>query len=168
MPRFKDHIEFRPDLTPKQMFEKGVYGGSYFRPIYSSVAKKNISNDWKKFSFLKKIPIDLIANPTYDSNKNYYKVKSGQTLEYWESRHWIKAPDYRGWIEFYCKFYQGRRSPDDNRQITRALKILMRFGQRKQTPAIKQTLLQWGFSPEIDHSKYIEEIKRNKWARLKK
>ncbi len=163
MPRFKDRIDFRPDYTPQQMFKLGTYGGSYFRPIYSSVAKKNISGDWKEFSYLKKNPND---SPVYDPKKNYYKVKAGQTLEYWQKKRWIKAPDYRGWIQFYCRFHKGRRIPEvDNYQIKRALKVLLRFGQRKTlTPKIKQTLLHWGWNPDKDHTKYIEQIKKNKWA----
>ncbi len=40
MPTFKDHPEFIPNLTPRQIFKMGSFGGTYFRPIYSSITKK--------------------------------------------------------------------------------------------------------------------------------
>lgn len=164
MPRFKDVPSFKPDLTPKQMFDLGVYGGCYYRPIYSSVVKKNLSGAWKEFPYLKKNPND---SPVYDPKKNYYKVKAGQTLEYWEKKHWITKEDPYGWIQFYCRFSKGRRIPEvDNYQIKRALKVLLRFGQRKNPSLkIKQTLVQWGWNPDKDHTKYIEQIKKNGWAK---
>jgi hypothetical protein len=160
---FKDYPYFKPDFTPKQMFEKGIYGGCYFRPIYSTVNNKKYTHDWKKLKCLQNLHPDKFLLTTYDKTKNCYKVKAGQTLEFWEEHGWIEPIDPRGWIEFYCKFYEGRRSYDDKRQIKRALGVLVRFGQTKMTPKIKQTLLHWGFDPEKDHSKYIEEIKKNKW-----
>ena len=49
MPYFKDHPEFKLNLTPRQMFKLGSFGGIYFRPIYSSITKKNYKNVHKKF-----------------------------------------------------------------------------------------------------------------------
>ena len=54
-------------------------------------------------------------------NVNKYQVSCGSTLEAWESKNWIKAQDPYGWVEWYCHFYQGRRSADDCRQIDRWL-----------------------------------------------
>jgi hypothetical protein len=148
--RFKDHPEFTPDFSPKEMFKMGIMGSFYFRPIYSSIAKKNIKDAYKEFKFLKGIPLNKICNPVYDKNINKYKVKCGLSLEYWEKHHFIRAPDYYGWIHWYCRFYQGRRSKDDAWQIKRWQSFKNRFGKRKvKTPVIKQTLLNWG----IDWSK---------------
>jgi hypothetical protein len=160
-----DFSYFKPDFTPRQMFEKGVLGGWYHRPIYSSVLKKNIKPDYSKFDFLNGIPKNKLENTVYDKTLNYYKVKAGQSLEFWEEKGWIQPIDPRGWIQWYCNFHNGRRSYDDKRQINRALRILLRFGQRKMTPAIKQTLLHWGWNPEKDHTEYIKLIKLNGWAR---
>lgn len=133
--------EFKPDYTPRQMFEMGIYGGCYFRDIYSSITKKDYKDVHKEFSFLKNI--NFI--PNYDKNLNYYKVKSGQTLREWEKNGWIKEQDPYGWIQWYCRYHAGRRSPDDERQIKRWLGVKSRFGNReKMTDTIKQLLLQWG------------------------
>ena len=37
---FKDYPEFKPNITPKEMFELGIMGGSYFRVIKSPKTKK--------------------------------------------------------------------------------------------------------------------------------
>lgn len=167
MVNFPDYPYFKPDLTPRQMFCKGIYGGCYFRPIYSSVTKKRYGDDWKDFKCLTSVPKDKFLLTSYDKSKNYYKVKAGQTLEFWEEHGWIKPIDPRGWIQFYCNFYEGRRSYDDVRQIKRAMGVLVRFGQNKNmTPKIKQTLLQWGFDPEKDHTKYIADIKKYGWLKI--
>jgi len=50
---------------------------------------------------------------------NYFKIKAGQDLEDWEEKGWIRDQDPRGWFEWYTRFYFGRRSPDDERQIQR-------------------------------------------------
>ena len=41
---FSDYPEFRPNLTPGEIFQMGSFGGTYWRPIRSSVAKKNYKN----------------------------------------------------------------------------------------------------------------------------
>ena len=46
---FKDYPDFKPNLTPKQMFEMGSFGGTYWRPIYSSITNKKYKNEYKQF-----------------------------------------------------------------------------------------------------------------------
>lgn len=66
---------------------------------------------------------------------------------------------------WYCRFYEGRRTKDDKCQIARALRVLLRFGQKKEkTARVKQAGLHWAWDSEKDHTKYIEKIKNNKWA----
>ena len=91
------------------MFRLGVFGGTYFRPIYSSIAKKDFKYMHKKYKFLQKIPNHLICAKIYNKDLNYYKVKCGTTLEFWEEKKWIKPPDYYGWIQWWCEFHNGRR-----------------------------------------------------------
>ena len=60
------HKQFKPNLTPKKMFELGSFGGTYWRPIYSSVTKKKYKNVHKKYSWFKKIPESKLSNTKYD------------------------------------------------------------------------------------------------------
>lgn len=164
--KFKDHPEFILDYTPKQMFQEGIFSGKYWRPIYSHVTKKNYKDDYKQFKFLKGIPIKKLNNETWDISINKYKVHASLSLDYWEQHNWIHPNSPRGWIGWYCHFYNGRRTDDDKRQISRALRVLLRFGQKKEkTPRVKQALLHWGINADKDHTKYIEEIKKNGWAK---
>ena len=118
---FDDYPEFRPNLTPAEIFEQGAFGGTYWRPIYSSVTGKNYKNKHRKYKFLDQIPEDLLSRSEYDVSINKYKVRSGTTLEFWESKGWIVSTDPYGWVQWYSAFYNGRRSDDDRRQINRWL-----------------------------------------------
>jgi hypothetical protein len=152
MKKFKDHPNFTPSLTPRQIFKAGVFGGTYFRPIYSSVANKQYIDAWKEFPWLDP---SLCSHKECNISLNKYKVKSGTSLVYWESKGWIHPQDPYGWIQWYCRFYNGRRTLDDERQIDRWIKIAGpngRFFKRlqnlkvngKDSPVIRQLLLQWG------------------------
>lgn len=146
---FPDHPEFTPNYSPYKMFKEGIFQdkGGYFRPVYSRILGKIIYNDYKKYDW-GNLPIEkLIAPPNKLNNK--YKVAVGTSLEFWEDHGWINPQDPRGWVEWYCNFYSGRRTTDDERQIQRWIGIKNRFGKVPKTPAIKQTLLQWA----IDWSK---------------
>lgn len=162
MKKFNDYPDFRPNISPKEMFEIGIMGGSYFRVIKSPKTKKTYKNHHKKFSFLKNIPNNKIALQEYDKSVNRYNVVVGTSYEYWMSKNWIKEDiDPYGWIEWYCNFYDGRRTYDDRRQINRWKKSAGPKGrfrnqlQRKVNelgsnsekiyPRLRQTLLHWGF-----------------------
>ena len=157
---FKDYPEFTPNITPQKMFELGIMGGTYFRKIKSPKTKKTYKNNHKKFSFLKKISDDKLIQQEYDKNINYYNVEVGTTYEFWMSKNWIKEEyDPYGWIEWYCNFYNGRRTKDDLRQINRWKKSagpkgrfrnqlqrkVNEIGKNKKTiyPRLRQTLLHW-------------------------
>ena len=120
---FKDFPEFKPNLTPKEMFQLGSFGGTYWRPIYSSVTNKSYSNVHKKYpeSWWENIEDRYLTLDwdEYDKNINKYKVKVGTTLEFWEEKDWISKHHPYGWVQWYCDFYLGKRSPDDERQIKR-------------------------------------------------
>lgn len=162
--------KFEPNITPKEMFELGIMGGTYFREIKSPKTNKIYKNHNKKFKFLEKIPLYKINNNIYDKKINKYKVKVGSSYEYWIEKEWINEKyDPYGWIEWYCNYYNGRRTDDDLRQIKRWNNIAGENGRfRKQlqnlinknksndekiSPKIRQTLLHWGF----DSSKMIVE-----------
>ena len=161
------HKQFKPNKTPKQVFKMGAFGGTYFRPIYSSVTGKNytpgeamrgLPKTWFQDLDIKK----MITSEKYDKNINKYKVKAGSSYNDWIAKDWIDettAP--RGWIEWYCHFYNGKRTKDDERQIKRwinfASKESGRFRIRYQNlitkeksnkidfhPVLQQNLLEWG------------------------
>jgi hypothetical protein len=164
---FKDHPEFTPNLTPKEIFKMGSFGGTYWRPIYSSILKKEFNNQHKKYpkTWWKKIPQNLLTTPweDYDNSINKYKVKVGTTLEFWEEKKWIKETHPYGWVQWYCSFYSGKRSDDDERQIKRwvntaGLKSRFRrnlinqihkkktkYDDYEVSPKIRQTLQHWGY-----------------------
>lgn len=157
---FKDYKNYQPDYTPQEMFNLGIFAGRYFRPIYSSVNKKNYSDQYKEFSFLKNIDVNKMANPKADVKINKYKTNASLSLKYWEDHGWIKPQDPYGHLQWYCRFYSGRRTKDDERQIARANNVLIRFGQRKnKSDRVKQTLLHWGWDADKDHTSYINFLR---------
>jgi hypothetical protein len=125
--------KFRPNLTPRQIFQLGSFGGSYWRPIYSGVLKKKLENQHMKYknindpftgkeeNWWEGISDNLLIRSKPDLKLNKYNVHSGTTLEYWEEKNWINSQDPYGWVQWYCEFYSGRRSDDDDRQIQRWL-----------------------------------------------
>jgi hypothetical protein len=101
---------FRPDLTPKEMLELGVFGGKYMTDCGAEFPK-----DWYKNAKLNPIK--------YDKNINFYKIRASQSLAVWRKNGWIHPDDPRGWFQWYCRYYMGRRHEDDARQINRWMKM---------------------------------------------
>jgi len=97
--KFKDYPEFVPNLTPYQIFKKGAFGGTYWRPIYSSTTNKKYKDQHKEFIW-NDIKEECLTSSFCDLTKNKYKVNSGTSLEYWESKNWIKSQDPYGWIQW--------------------------------------------------------------------
>jgi hypothetical protein len=164
---FKDYPNFRPNLTPREIFKLGSFGGTYWRPIYSDITDKNYKNQHKKYpkSWFKGIPDShlTLSFDEYDKTINKYKVKVGTTLEFWEDKGWITKYHPYGWVQWYCDFYKGKRSPDDERQIKRYLGLASENGRFRKwlitlikkkkgvyndftiSPKIRQTLQHWGY-----------------------
>ena len=177
------HKQFKPNKNPRQVFKMGSFGGTYFRPIYSSITdKKYTSNE-----AMKRLPksvwfqdIDLkkkVTSETYDKKINKYRVKCGSSLESWENSGWITEQDPYGWFQWYCRYVTGRRTKDDERQIKRWLKFAGPNGRFRRnlmnkivkqgkeyndysvSPVIRQGLLHWGY--ELT-KKDFETYKRNR------
>ena len=158
---FKDHPEFTPNLTPRQIMLRGSFGGTYWRPIYSSVIHKKLKNIHRKYpkEWWEGIPEDHLTRPweDYDPSINQYKVKVGTTLEFWQEKQWIRALHPYGWFHWYCDFYQGKRGPDDERQIKRWQRLAgpkgrfsnnlrNRIKAGKDSLPMRQTLQHWAFA----------------------
>jgi hypothetical protein len=168
---FNDRPDFRPNVSPKEMFEMGSFGGTYWRPIYSNITKKHYKNLHHNYptSWWRNVPEDHLTRQwkDYDKNINKYKVKVGTTLEFWEDNGWITKYDPYGWVMWYCGFFMGNRGPDDERQIARWLntagpnsrfrkwlvKLILRqkkaYNDYSVSPAIRQTLLHWAATSNI-------------------
>ncbi|MBW3017966.1 hypothetical protein KY325_02290 [Candidatus Woesearchaeota archaeon] len=135
------HPEFRPELTPKQMLEIGVFGGKYMTDC-----KKEFPKSWWKKAKL--------CPKKHDPKLNFFKVNASQPLSVWRQKGWIYKEDPRGWFQWYCRYYMGRRCNDDERQIKRWKAIKRHIAQimknckkrdfscrRKQ----RQAVLHWAY-----------------------
>ena len=150
-----NELNFSPNKTPVEIIKEGAFGGTYFRDIFSNINGKWYKNSWKEFNFLKDIDPKY-----YDVEVNKYGVKCGTSLRFWENKRWINGQDPYGWFQWYCRYYLGRRSDDDKRQIKRFNAIVNRFkdilakiikGKGAKfddysiSPKIRQILLHWGY-----------------------
>jgi hypothetical protein len=140
---FIDHPQFSPDLIPAAILLLGAFGGTYFRPIYSSINKQNYECVYKKYKQIKNMDLKYFNNSEYDVKLNCFQTVCGTSLEYWESKKWIKSIDPYGWFQWYCEFYEGRRSVDDIRQIKRWLNRKRIYTKTKKTLVIRQVWLHW-------------------------
>ena len=135
------HAEFRPELTPKQMLELGVFGGKYMTDCTDEFPA-----EW--FEKAKLCP------ERHDPALNFFGVNASQPLSVWQKKGWIYAEDPRGWFQWYCRYYMGRRCPDDLRQVKRWKAMRRHIAQiknncfegdlncrRKQ----RQALLHWAY-----------------------
>jgi len=135
------HPGFDPDLTPRQMLELGVFGGKYLTDCVAEFPE-----DW--FSAAKLCP------ERHDPELNYFGVNASKPLDYWREKGWIYPDDPRGWFQWYCRYYLGRRSPDDDRQIKRWKAMRRHVAQLKKNceyldircrPKQRQALLHWAY-----------------------
>ena len=101
--------EFKPELTPKQVLALGAFGGRYMRDCTAEFPA-----DW-----FTKAKFHPLGKSGHDKQLNFFKVDASQSLEEWQRKGWINPQDPRGWFQWYCRYYMGRRTEDDARQIKR-------------------------------------------------
>jgi len=138
--------EFKPELTPKQMLRLGVFGGKYMTDC-----RKEFPADWFEKARL--------CHERHDPELNYFKVNASKPLWYWRKKGWIHPDDPRGWFQWYCRYYMGRRLPEeDSRQIARwkAMKRHIsqihkncRAGELDCRPKQRQAVLHWAYDSRI-------------------
>ncbi|CEH17883.1 hypothetical protein CBOM_04263 [Ceraceosorus bombacis] len=169
----KGYEHFTPNLTPREMLEGGMFGGGPFRKHFSSVLHRTLGNSDAQEFEIDGIPKEKLYNPDYDLDKNRFGVKAGQTLSDWERNGWIHEQDPRGWFQWYFRFHAGRRTADDERQISRWLgaagpngrfkkslvgKVMAssgRWDDEGVSPVVRQTLFHWAYQlTEEDYDKY--------------
>jgi len=166
---FADHPEFTPRLSPAQMIREGVFGGCYFHSLGGKPGVRSpqgVAIDFKEFpsAWFAGLPEKAYANRRYDAKRySKYGVNCGQDQAAWETSNWIIPQDPRGWFQWFCRFYLGRRTADDKRQISRWTGVAGPKGRWKNalikkvvtanaafdhggiSPVIRQTLLHWAF-----------------------
>ncbi|SET08339.1 hypothetical protein SAMN05216326_11163 [Nitrosomonas marina] len=135
------HPEFKPELTPGQMLQMGVFGGKYMTDCVDE------------------FPADWFANARLCHERhvpemNFYGVNASQSLAVWREKGWIHTDDPRGWFQWYCRYFMGRRCSDDIRQIKR-WKAMKRHtaqirknclkGDLKCRRKQRQALLNWAY-----------------------
>lgn len=98
--------EFNPDLTPQEMLELGVFGGKYMTDC----------RDEFPASWFKKAKL---CPEKHDPKLNFFGINASQPLTVWRAKGWIHPDDPRGWFQWYCRYFLGRRHEDDERQIKR-------------------------------------------------
>ena len=96
---------------------------------------KQIKLEKNEINLLNKIKTSpaIEINSTINSRVNFFKIQSGQSQEEWEKKGWIHKDDPRGWFEWYCKYFIGRRHEDDTRQIKRWLAFCGPSGRFRNT-----------------------------------
>lgn len=141
-PRYEDYPEFQPDLSPLAMAKLGVFGGSYFADDIDDCAG---------------IPSEILALQNHHKNKqrNAFGAHSGLSREDWDKRGWLTRDNPRGWYEWYCRFHEGQRFPEDQEQIERWKDFKNRWSPKSEQAlknmnpkaGTRQALLHWGIDP---------------------
>jgi hypothetical protein len=134
--------EFKPELTPKQLLRIGIFGGKYMTDC-----KKEFPADWFKKAKL--------CHEFHNPELNYFRVNASQPLSVWRKKGWIYPQDPRGWFQWYCRYFMGRRMPiEDLRQIKRWKAIVRHIGAIKKNcirgdlscrRKERQALLHWAY-----------------------
>jgi hypothetical protein len=135
------HPDFDPELTPKQMLEMGIFGGRYMTDC-----RGEFPASW--FNRAKLCP------ERHDPALNFFGINASKPLSYWQEKGWIHPDDPRGWFQWYCRYYMGRRHPDDGRQIGRWRAMTRHVAQITRNcprgdlscrPRQRQALLHWAY-----------------------
>ena len=132
---------FEPELTPAEMLRLGVFGGRYMTDC-----RDEFPRSW--FTHAK------LCADRHDPKLNFFKVNASQPLAVWRKKGWIYPDDPRGWFQWYCRYYTGRRSLDDERQIKRWRAMRRHIAQIRHAcpkraldchPRQRQALLHWAY-----------------------
>jgi hypothetical protein len=134
--------EFGPQLTPKEMLRLGVFGGKYMTDT-----RKEFPKSWFENAKL--------ARNGPDPSLNYFGVDASQPLSVWRKNGWIHPDDPRGWFQWYCRYYIGRRTPQEDLRQIRRWKAMRRHirqielhcepGDQTCRKRQRQALLHWAY-----------------------
>jgi hypothetical protein len=133
--------DFEPQLTPPELLAMGVFGGRYMTDCADEFPA-----DW--FADAK------LNHRRHDPTLNFFGVNASQPLSVWRAKGWIHPDDPRGWFQWYCRYYSGRRHPDDERQMRRWRNVRRHAAQIRHNcparaldcrPRQRQALLHWAY-----------------------
>lgn len=137
---------FKPELTPAEMLELGVFGGKYMTDC-----RDEFPASWFRRAKL--------CHEFHDPALNFFGINASQPLSVWRAKGWIYEEDPRGWFQWYCRYYMGRRSPDDQRQIARWRAMQRHIAQLRKNcrpgdfdcrRRQRQALLHWAYRQPLD------------------
>src|SRR5689334_2934141 len=135
------HPTFLPQLRPMEMLELGVFGGKYMTDCGAEFPRSWFGNA-------------KLCHERHDAKLNFFGVNASQPLSVWRKKGWIYKEDPRGWFQWYCRYYAGRRCPDDLRQIARWRAVRRHVAQVKKNcrrgdlncrRRQRQALLHWAY-----------------------
>ncbi len=136
---------FEPELSPAEMLEMGVFEGKYLNDCQNEFP----AGWWKNAR--------LSPNGKADISQNCFRIKSRMSLQAWRQKGWIIAPDVRGWFQWYCRYYMGRRLPEIDAFQIKRWKAFKRhkiqvekncfIGDTDCRKKQRQALLQWAYNP---------------------
>lgn len=133
-------LGFEPHYSPREMLEMGVFEGKYLNDCSAEFPAS-----WLR---------DAKLSDHADAALNYFGMKSRQSLSTWREKGWIVGPDPRGWFQWYCRYYMGRRCEDDARQISRWKAMTRHIAQVRKNcmkgdllcrARQRQALLHWAY-----------------------
>ena len=136
---------FRPELTPVEMLAMGVFGGKYMTDC-----REEFPESWFAHARL--------CHERHVPELNFYGVNASQSLQNWREKDWIYPEDPRGWFQWYCRYYMGRRCPHDERQIKRWKAMRRHIAQIRANclegnwrcrPKQRQALLHWAYDSRV-------------------
>ena len=134
--------DFQPELTPQEMLHLGIFCGKYLTDC-----RDEFPESWFKGAKL--------AKDKPDCSLNYFGIRASVPLSVWQQKGWIHPDDPRGWFQWYCRYYSGRRMPaEDKRQIARWRAFRRHAAQVRKNcepgdpfcrPKQRQALLHWAY-----------------------
>jgi len=136
------HPGFKPQLTPREMLRLGIFGGKYMT---------DCTREFPKNWFTRA----RLCHEKHDPALNFFKVNASLPLSQWKKKGWIYKDDPRGWFQWYCRYYMGRRiAGEDERQVARWKAMKRHVAQVKRNCAKgdttcrrvqRQALLHWAY-----------------------
>ncbi|MDR3685646.1 MAG: hypothetical protein P4L93_01625 [Coriobacteriia bacterium] len=133
---------FEPELTPEEVLHLGVFGGRYLTDC-----RAEFPNAWYAGARL--------CHERHAPELNYFGVNASLPLSEWQARGWIHPDDPRGWFQWYCRYFMGRRVPGEDEHQIALWRAFRRHaaqvrknclpGDDRCRPKQRQALMNWAY-----------------------